>query len=879
MAVSAEVTAFLEDLFENLGVIDAALSRIEDTTASEEQLHEIFRAAHTIKGNAAMMNLTQLVALGHALETALQEIISGNVAIDRQALNLFRECSHAMQQTGEALRSGQDPSTIEIRNLTDRIQVLLLSQRRATVMAGDGEAGERDVEVSLHIARAELAPSVRAFLVETKLAEIGEIIRKTPNEEEIESPAFMASSRLLTFMLRTRASATEIRDNLNIDLIEDISILETKPQRAETSPQVERQKQEVAAEVHTSSADTVRLPVSTLDRLMNLTGELVVANSGLAEIADTLATQDDIAHAAMRLTDKNREILRITADIQHIVMQSRMLPLEHVFSRFRRFVRDYLEKTGKSIRLDVSGAETELDKRVIDEIIKPLTHLIRNSLDHGFENPEERVAAGKAAEGRLRLGAVQAGSSILITVEDDGRGLNLEKILARAVEKNLVSAERAASLTASEIQEFIFMPGFSTKESADDLSGRGFGMDIVRDSIRKLSGDLTITTQPGQGTRMQVRLPLTLAIMTTLTFRVRNDVFALPLTVIEETLRVTAGSVLRIDGREVLHSRDRVIPYLRLDAILGYPAIEENDADSFAIIAENHGRKYALGMDAFLKKHELVVKSLAENYHHVPGLAGAAMLGNDEIVFIIDLEQLIRLYDAPEVMSSEETPAETVMAAKRKVTTKPETSAQTTDSTADAPQPAGLQPMFHSANKDLVRRWISQSNKAAVKGMQMLTGNSAVAVKKSRGALVKPEKSRNAIERILKRAGEIYLIHLPMLPAAGAIDLILGKEGAHRMSKILFAAAGLNNEGEFDPSPLLEITNILGSAYTNTLTFLTETSVEPATPTLLSTPAEIQSLVDHRLLAPKTELLVIENQFHIADEDIEIELMIYLEGG
>jgi len=162
MAVSAEVTAFLEDLFENLGVIDAALSRIEDTTASEEQLHEIFRAAHTIKGNAAMMNLTQLVALGHALETALQEIISGNVAIDRQALNLFGECSHAMQQTGEALRSGQDPSTIEIRNLTDRIQVLLLSQRRATVMAGDGEAGERDVEVSLHIARAELAPSVRA---------------------------------------------------------------------------------------------------------------------------------------------------------------------------------------------------------------------------------------------------------------------------------------------------------------------------------------------------------------------------------------------------------------------------------------------------------------------------------------------------------------------------------------------------------------------------------------------------------------------------------------------------------------------------------------------------------------------------------------------
>ncbi len=871
MAATAEVSAFLEDLFENLGAIDAALARAEDAGATTEDLHEIFRAAHTIKGNASMMGLANLVALGHALETALQEAISGNIPVDRSALNLFSECRNAMHQIGALLKAEKDPGAIAIRSVTDNIQVLLLSTAD-TPGKVNVPAGERDVEIRLHIARGELAPSIRAFLVETKLAELGTIVRKKPSEEEIETPAFLSSARQLVFVIRTRADTTEIREFLNIDLIEDISIVEQQGYvAAPVSAAVQQQKAEVLHEAQATGGDTIRLSVSTLDRLLNLTGELVIANTGLTDIADEFALRESLRTESLRLTEKNREIFRIAADIQNIVMKSRMLPVDHVFSRFRRFVRDYAEKTGKAIRLEMAGAETELDKRVIDEITKPLTHLIRNSLDHGLEAPAERLASGKGKEGTLRLSAAQAGSHIMITVEDDGRGLNLEKILSRAIEKNLVTGERAQQLSPEEIRNFIFMPGFSTKDTADDLSGRGFGMDIVRDSIKKLAGDLTVTSTAGTGTRMQIKLPLTLAIVTALTFRVRTDMFAIPLTAIEETLRVEAGNILKIDGREILHSRDRMLPYLRLDNLLGYPHIAEKVADRVAVGAAFHRQKYSGARGEIARKQELVIKSLGENYRQVQGLAGAAMLGNDEIVFILDIEEIVSLYRSRHAVAA--TGSVAPPAAIQVTETLP---AEEKSSGQNTGEPMSIKPMFDAGNKELIRSWISQSNKAAVKGMKILTGTSEISVRRSRGALVKPEKSKSAIERIINRADDIILIHLPMLPAAGAIDLIISKKSARRMAQILFIAAGLKAEEEFDPSPLLEITNILGSAYTNTLTFLTETSVEPATPTLLSTAEEIKAVIEQLLLSPQAEILLVENQFHIANEDIEIELMIYL---
>ena len=879
MAATAEISAFLEDLFENLGAIDAALARAEDAGATTEDLHEIFRAAHTIKGNASMMGLSNLVALGHALETALQEAISGNIPVDRPALNLFSECRNAMHQIGEILRSEKDPASIAIRSVTDDIQVLLLSPPQAP-QRSSAPAGERDVEIRLHISRAELAPSIRAFLVETKLTELGTIVRKEPAEDEIDTPAFLSSARQLVFVIHTRADAAEIRDNLNIDLIEDISIVEQQGTAAvPLATAVEQQKAEVLQEAQVAGGDTIRLSVGTLDRLLNLTGELVIANTGLTDIADEFGHRETLRSEALRLTEKNREIFRIAADIQNIVMKSRMLPVEHVFSRFRRFVRDYSEKAGKIIHLEMRGTETELDKRVIDEITKPLTHLIRNSLDHGLETPEERIATGKNPEATLRLSATQAGSHILITVEDDGRGLNLEKILARAVEKNLVNIERAQQLTPEEIRNFIFMPGFSTKDAADDLSGRGFGMDIVLYSIKKLSGDLTVTSTSGKGTRMQIKLPLTLAIVTALTFKVRNDMFAIPLTAIEETLRVEIGNVLKIEGREILHNRDRMLPYLRLDELLGYPHIEDNANGGFSVVASLHGQKYAIAVDEFHRKQELVIKSLGENYRQVQGIAGAAMLGNDEIVFILDVEEIVSIYRSRhQPTMTESTASIQAVETANAVETTETLSAETKTDSPRTGEPMSIKPMFDTGNKDLIRSWISQSNKAAVKGMKILTGSSEISVRKSRGALVKPEKSKSAIERILNRADDIILIHLPMLPAAGAIDLIISKKSAQRMAQILFIAAGLEAEEEFDPSPLLEITNILGSAYTNTLTFLTETSVEPATPNLMSAPEEIKSMVEQLLLSPKAEILLVENQFHIANEDIEIELMIYLTG-
>jgi two-component system chemotaxis sensor kinase CheA len=886
MAVSAEVSAFLEDLGENLAAIEQALTHLEEAPQSTEHLHEVFRAAHTIKGNASMMNLSNLVALGHAVETALQEVLAGSAVTTRDSLALFAECRAAMQAIGNSLRRGEDPAAIEIRSLTDRIQILLLEPQQRT--AGDVAAETlRELTITLHISRSELAPSVRAFLAETRLAEFGTILRKEPGDDALESPQFAASDRQLLFVLRTASDATEIRENLNIDLIENIAIAEGASNAASAQAQARSaiaaaRAADAPTDLHAPATDTVRLSVRTLDQLLNLTGELVINNSGLQHLADEFAQFHLPAEESLKLTEKSREIFRVAAEIQAIVMKARMLPIEHVFSRFRRFVRDYADKSGKAIRLDISGAETELDKRVIDEMVKPLTHLIRNALDHGVEPPEERVAQGKAPEATLRIAAAQSGSNILISVEDDGRGINRRRIIDRALAKSLVTSERAESLTDAEVQEFIFMPGFSTKEAADDISGRGFGMDIVRDSIRKLSGDLQISSVEGQGTKMVVKLPLTLAILTALTFKVRNDIFAAPLSAIHESLRVPAGSVVRLQGRESLHVRDDVIPFIRLDRALGYPSIDESAEVINVILAEINGNRIAVSIDEFLKKQELVVKSLGENYRHVPGLAGVSMLGDNDIIFIVDLEEIVAMHKArghnhhhelhsPAVAQNNDRRVDsgTDMQGDGIEFIRAEKSAEAT---------ASMTPIFDINDKEFVRKWIAQSNKTAVQGIQMLTGISTIAVKKSKGSRLRAEKSHEATRKILDRIDDIILIHLPMLPAAGAIDLVLERNAAEKMALILFKAAGIAYEGEFDASPLLEITNILGSAYTNTLTFLTEKSVEPATPSLMATPEAIRALIDERLASPRSELLVIENQFRIGDEDIEIGLMIYLTG-
>jgi len=888
MAVSAEISAFLEDLSENLAIIENALIRFEDNPGKQEYLHEIFRAAHTIKGNAAMMNLGNLVALGHALETALQEVLAGNVVASQGTLQIFHECRAAMLRIADALRSGSDGSEISIRHLTDQIQVLLLT----TAPASDSE-GLRTVTVTLNIAAAEQAPSVRAFLVETKLSEFGTIVRKEPADDFLESPQFAGSERKLSYVLKTAAETDEIRTNLNIDLVENIQVVEShsendsshaarKSMRNTAGEELRSIKTATPQDITTAAADTIRLAVSTLDQLLNLTGELVIANSGLVAIAERAQRSAADAELARDLAEKTREIFRIASDIQNIVMKSRMLPLEHVFSRFRRFVRDYADKTGKAIRLEIAGAETELDKRVIDEMVKPLTHLIRNALDHGLEESSERIAAGKSPEGTLRLSAAQSGSSILITVEDDGRGLNVERIIERAVSRNLVSPEKAASLSLPEVYEFIFAPGFSTKDAADEISGRGFGMDIVRDSIRKLSGDLQLFSEPGKGTRIDVKLPLTLAILTALTVRVRNDLFAFPLSSIEESIEIPAGSVLRVEGRDVLHWRDEILPFLRLDNILGYPPVEDTHEHLFAVIVEIRRMRIAIGVDEFLQKRELVIKSLAEHYQHVPGLSGAAMLGDSEIVFILDVDEIARMhtnrhaqFTAPATEKLQEKISRQSEALSEPAI--PEESAAVLQTSPDAAEKT-MKPLFDFSDKELMRKWIAQSNKTAVHGIQMLTGNPAISVKKSRGSRLAAERSVDTLKKITDRAEEILLIHLPMQPAAGAIDLILEKKSAERMARLLFKAAGFETLEEFDPSPLLEVTNILGSAYTNTLTFLTDKSVEPATPTLLSTREAIEELVSERRQSPKTEMLVVENHFHIDDEDIQVELVIYLTG-
>ncbi|MCS6971604.1 MAG: chemotaxis protein CheW, partial [Leptospiraceae bacterium] len=465
----------------------------------------------------------------------------------------------------------------------------------------------------------------------------------------------------------------------------------------------------------------------------------------------------------------------------------------------------------------------------------------------------------------------------LIHIADDGRGLNTEKILERAIERGLVSPERAQSLTAKEIHEFIFTPGFSTRDVADEISGRGYGMDIVRDAIRQLSGELELETTPGQGTRITLRLPLTLLSLSALVVGLRNDHFALPLNSIEEVLKLPAGAIAQLEGSEVVRWRDRLIPFVRLDAFLGYPPLEESRDYQYALIATTRRRHVALGVDALLGKKELVIKSLAESYRPIPGLSGVSLLGDGSIVFVVDAEAIAaNLAAEKQEMAAHKKPD----AESHQVATREKSPPKEAAATLAVEQPAASEPkaLLDFSKKDLVRQWIAQSNHTAIENIRILTSNETIALRKSRGTQIKPEKIQQIAKKIKDRAANLLLIHLPMQPRAGGIDLILEKRAAQKMVRLLFQAAGLDPAAEFDPGPLLEVTNILGSAYTNTLTFLTGKKVEPATPELYSTTKAIHTLLARRLESPATEFLVVENQFVIADEGIAVELLIYLNG-
>jgi two-component system chemotaxis sensor kinase CheA len=565
------VQYFRDETEELLQQIDADLLQIEQFVGSgradTELVNSLFRALHTIKGSAGMLQFTEVQTLAHKLENLCDLLRKDRMPLSEGCVDI--------------LFSGRD-------FLTDLVQ--------AAIEGSDSPAGLHDYTARLD--------SFVAVYEESAPAE------ERASDAEVE--AFEAEvARLLAEAQKPAAPA--------------------EAQAAE--PVKERAKQKRA-----STHQTIRVDIERLDTLLNLVGELVINRTRISDIANTLQRTLTDKDIVKDLADSSALLARTTNEIQESIMKVRMVPIGQVFERFPRLVRDVAKSRGKEVHLEISGAETDLDKTIVDEVGDPLMHLLRNCVDHGIETPDEREKRGKPRHGTISLNAYHEGNQIIIEVNDDGNGIDLEKVRARGIKQGLIGAEDR--LTDREIIELIFTPGFSTAEVISDVSGRGVGMDVVKKNITRLKGVFDVNTVPGAGTTFTIKLPLTLAIIQALLVRVVDELYAIPLDSVIESQRIEMSDVRTVHGSEVITLRGQVVPLLRIADFFELGG-ERDPEKVMIVIVGLQGRQVGLVVDAFHGEQEIVIKPLSDVIGRIPGISGATILGNGSISLIIDVHSLV----------------------------------------------------------------------------------------------------------------------------------------------------------------------------------------------------------------------------------------------
>ncbi len=660
--LSQFLDTFYEESFEGLETMERELLNLESGNTDPETINAIFRAAHSIKGGSGTFGLDSVAEYTHVLETLLDEMRDGRRAVTPEVIAPLLGAVDVLREMLTALRAGEEPDPAPVAASRQALEAVLGTAGDSVAATADASpAGTGGSGWTLrfrphpHMLQTGNDP-VRMF---RELAELGEL------EVQVDTSRLPALANLApedsylawTLTLRgdvTREAIDEVFDWVEGDCDLEIAPLEADAAPAETpaapAPAAEparpapaaatpAAKPAAAKPARPAEASSIRVAIDKIDDLINMMGELVITQSMLSQLGEA----DHFGPEQIeRLRDGLAQLERNTRELQENVMRIRMLPISFAFQRFPRLVHDLGNKLGKKIELRLSGEQTELDKTVMEKIGDPLVHLVRNSLDHGIETPEARVAAGKPETGVIHLEACHEGGNIVIEIRDDGAGLNRERILAKAIENGLVSPED--SLTDEQIDDLIFAPGFSTAETVSDVSGRGVGMDVVRKNIRALGGTVEVKSTPGQGATFTIRLPLTLAILDGQSVRVGNEIYIVPLIAIIESLQVEPEFVKSVTGSaQVYCLRDEYIPIVHLADVFGVQADARRLEDGLLVVVESEGSKIALFVDDLLGQQQVVIKSLETNFRKVDGISGATILGDGTVALILDITGLIGL--------------------------------------------------------------------------------------------------------------------------------------------------------------------------------------------------------------------------------------------
>ena len=651
---------FMDEANEHVAALEQGLLQLEDTPADIELLNQIFRAAHSLKGGSASFGFQSITRLTHVLESLLDPMREGKVALSDVLASLLLRSVDVLKGLLEAVKDGApDPESFAqvLRELEQQLEQLELAggERPQSAPHRPRQTGTGTYEVTFAPGAELFRQGTDPILVLRNLGELGTVLSTHLDSSALPSLDSLDPERCYlrwSIFLETRSDETEIRDVFAF--VEDssqIGVSEGFRDWSVDDPEINAvfedtvsaqgaQTEEPTAGRATgrtpSKASTLRVSTDKIDKLVDLVGELVIAQSMVTQALND-RSKDGLARAQEVLV----EMVGRTRELQERVLAVRMVPVGSIFNRFPRLVRDLGAQCQKKARLVMSGQEIEIDKSIVEEIADPLTHLLRNAIDHGLESPEERVRAGKPEEGVIRLSAFHQGGSVIVEVSEDGRGLNTAKIREKGVALGLVRP--GDELSDDQIHALIFEPGFSTAAAVTDVSGRGVGMDVVRRNVDALNGSIAISSLAGLGTSVRVKLPLTLAIMDGLSFRIGREVFVLPLLPIVESVRPTKDQLKTVMGQgELLRMRGESIPLVRLYRELNIEPEETDPCRALVVIVETGATKLGLLVDELLGQAQVVVKSLELNYRKVDAVMGATILGTGNVALILDVEGLAR---------------------------------------------------------------------------------------------------------------------------------------------------------------------------------------------------------------------------------------------
>jgi two-component system chemotaxis sensor kinase CheA len=638
--------AFLEEAREHVATLEKGVLTLESNPNDLETLREVFRAAHSMKGAAGTLGFTHIAEFTHHLETVLDAMRNGQMSVDRNAVTVLLKATDELQHLLARLSEGETVSAdaTPLRDLAAKLgrpaesgpQPLAVTR---TAASSDEGASKRRLRISIVPTRKFFACGLDPVLLFRDLEGLGELEKVDCDCSNVPRLSELDPSEChvcWSVVLATNATRTDIEE-VFVFVADDVQVNIEEEPSATADAAVPNKAESAGHHAPAHESSTLRVSSEKVDSIIDLVGELVIAQSMVMQ----LLGQSAVGRSPM-LRDAFDSMARNMQELQERVMGIRMVPIATLFGRFSRIVRDTAASLGKTVQLELSGQDTEVDKAVVERLADPITHLVRNALDHGIETDAQRKAAGKSGPGIIRLSGHHVAGGVVVEVSDNGRGLDVARIREQAERRGLVNP--SDQLTDEQIHALIFEPGFSTASEVSDLSGRGVGMDVVRRDVDALNGTVTVLTSPGAGTTVRIRLPLTLAILDGLLLRVGTQTYIVPLLAVTESFRPAPQAIKRLTGdASVAIVRETALPLVDLGVELGLTREQRRPEDALVVVVEADGRQVGLVVDALVGQSQVVVKSLETHYRRVDGVLGATILGDGKVAFIVDVSGLARL--------------------------------------------------------------------------------------------------------------------------------------------------------------------------------------------------------------------------------------------